>query len=59
MHPAPFPFDLAYRILKFYTYKNDLILDMFGGTGTVALACSKTQRRYIYIDISKKYTKYA
>lgn len=59
VHPAPFPFDLAYRILKFYTYKNDTVLDPFGGTGTTALACSKTGRNFIYIDISKKYTKYA
>ena len=59
VHPAPFPFDLAYRIIKFYTYKNDIVLDMFGGTGTVALACSKTGRNFIYNDISKKYCKYA
>lgn len=59
VHPAPFPFDLAYRILKFYTYKHDLVLDMFGGTGTVALACSKTDRNFIYCDISKTYTSYA
>lgn len=59
IHPAPFPIDLAYRAIKFYTYKNDTVLDMFGGTGTVALVAKNTNRKFIYIDISKKYTNYA
>lgn len=59
IHPAPFPIDLAYRVIKFYTYKNDTVLDMFGGTGTVALVAKNTNRKFIYIDISKKYTNYA
>ena len=58
-HPAPFPEELIYRLIKFYTYKRNLVLDMFGGTGTVALVATKTKRRYIHIDISEEYCKIA
>ena len=54
-HPAPFPEKLIYRIIKFYSYKNNNILDMFGGTGTVAAVALKNNRNFIHIDISKKY----
>lgn len=58
-HPAPFPYDLAYRVIKFYTYQNDTVLDMFGGSGTVALVCKKNNRHFIYGDYSKTYTDFA
>lgn len=54
-HPSPFPEELIYRLVKFYTYKNNIVLDMFGGTGTVAVVALKTNRKYISIDISKQY----
>ena len=58
-HPAPFPKELVYRLLKFYTYKNDVVLDMFGGSGTVALVAKQTQRNFIYIDNCKEYLEFA
>ena len=58
-HPAPFPEELIYRIIKFYSYKGNTILDMFGGTGTVAVVAQKTDRKFIYIDISPEYCKTA
>jgi len=54
-HPAPFPEDLIYRLIKFYSYKGNTVLDMFGGTGTVAVVSHKTDRNFIHIDISKEY----
>lgn len=54
-HPAPFPEELIYRLIKYYTYKNNVVLDMFGGTGTTALVAHKTGRRYIHIDTSAQY----
>jgi len=57
--PAPFPEELAYRIIKFYTYKNDLVLDCFGGSGTTNYVCAKLQRRSIYIDNSEKAFNFA
>ncbi len=58
-HPTPFPEMLIYRLIKFYTYKGNIILDMFGGTGTVAVVAQKTGRHFIHIDISQKYCQIA
>jgi len=58
-HPTPFPELLIYRLIKFYTYKGNVILDMFGGTGTVAVVAQKTGRHFIHIDISQKYCQVA
>src|SRR3989338_589788 len=58
-HPAPFPEELIYRLIKFYSYKGNTILDMFGGTGTVAVVAKKTGRNFIHIDVSKEYCKVA
>ncbi len=54
-HPAPFPEELVYRLVKFYSYKGNTVLDMFGGTGTVAVVAQKTGRNFTHIDISKDY----
>jgi len=58
-HPAPFPEELIYRLIKFYSYRNNTVLDMFGGTGTVAVVSHKTGRHFIHIDISEQYNKVA
>lgn len=58
-HPAPFPEELIYRLTKFYSYQGNNILDMFGGTGTVALIAKRTGRNFIHIDISPQYCKVA
>lgn len=58
-HPTPFPEELIYRLIKFYTYKGNTVLDMFGGTGTVAVVAQKTGRHFIHIDISSKYCEIA
>jgi len=58
-HPAPFPEELIYRLIKFYSYKGNTVLDMFGGTGTVAVVAAKTKRKLIHIDISKEYNETA
>lgn len=58
-HPAPFPEELVYRLIKFYTYKYNTVLDMFGGIGTTAVVCKKLQRDYIHIDISREYCNIA
>jgi len=58
-HPTPFPEMLIYRLIKFYTYRGNVVLDMFGGTGTVAVVAQKTDRHFIHIDISQKYCQIA
>ena len=58
-HPTPFPELLIYRLIKFYTYKRNVVLDMFGGTGTVAVVAYKTGRHFIHIDVSSRYCQVA
>lgn len=54
-HPAPFPEELIKRLIKFYSYRNNVILDPFGGIGTVATVAHRTGRHFVHIDLSKKY----
>jgi DNA modification methylase len=54
-HPAPFPEELIYRLIKFYSYKGNVVLDPFGGTGTVAAVACRTGRDFIHIDLSETY----
>lgn len=58
-HPAPFPKELIDRLVKYYSYKENVVLDMFGGTGTVAVVSAVTGRNFIHIDISEEYCKVA
>jgi len=54
-HPAMFPEDLVERVLKLFSFKNDIILDPFNGVGTMPVVARRLKRRYIGIDISKDY----
>jgi DNA modification methylase len=58
-HPAPFPEELIYRLIKFYSYRGNVVLDPFGGTGTVAVVARKTGRHFIHVDVSKTYCQIA
>lgn len=59
-HPAPFPIELPRRLIEFYTFENDIILDPFIGSGTSALAALELKRNFVgyetnidYINLSK------
>ncbi len=54
-HPAMFPEELVTRLLKLFSYQDDIVLDPFNGVGTTTLIAHKLERRYIGIDISKEY----
>lgn len=58
-HPAPFPEELIQRLVKFYSYRANTVLDMFGGTGTVAAVARALGRHYIHIDASLEYCEQA
>jgi len=58
-HPAPFPVELPYRLIQLYTFKEDVILDPFIGSGSVGIAALKTNRFYIGYDIDPEYVKNA
>jgi DNA modification methylase len=58
-HPAMFPEELVARLLKLFSYQNDIVLDPFNGAGTTTLVANKLERRYIGIDVSEEYCKTA
>ena len=58
-HVCPFPLKLAENVVRLLSHKDDLVMDVFGGSGVVAVACVKNQRRFIHIDASKTYCKEA
>ena len=58
-HPAPFPIELPYRLMQLYTFKNDVILDPFMGSGSTAIAALNSSRSYIGYDIDPEYIKLA
>jgi len=58
-HPAPFPWELIERLVRFYTYRGNAVLDMFGGTGTVAAVARANGRHFISIDAAAEYCELA
>ena len=58
-HPAMFPEELAYRVLKLFSARNDIISDPFGGVGTTAKVAKENGRKYVSIDIDENYSSIA
>jgi DNA modification methylase len=58
-HPAPFPVELPYRLMQLYSFKGEIILDPFMGSGQTALAALKTGRHYIGYEINAEYVTLA
>ena len=58
-HPAPFPVELPYRLIQLYSYKDEIVLDTFMGSGQTAIAGLKAGRKYIGYEIEKEYVDLA
>ncbi len=54
-HPAPFPEELPHRLIQLYTFKDDVVLDPFVGSGSTCLASIKDNRYYLGYDVNQKY----
>lgn len=54
-HPAMFPEELPRRLIDQLTYKDDVVLDPFSGAGTTCAVAKQMGRRYIGIEMTKKY----
>ena len=54
-HPAPFPLELPDRCIKLFSYKDDVILDPFAGSGTTLLSAMNNYRKPIGIELSQEY----
>ncbi len=58
-HPAPFPIELPRRLIDLYTYRGDVVLDPFLGSGTTVVAAERTERRGIGFDLDPEYVDVA
>ena len=54
-HPAPFPLELALRIVRMFSFEGDSVLDPFCGSGTSMIAALKTGRNSIGVEIDPDY----
>jgi len=54
-HPAPFPLELAERLIRMFTFAGDTVLDPFTGTGTTNIAAGKWGRNSVGIEIDPIY----
>jgi site-specific DNA-methyltransferase (adenine-specific) len=58
-HPAPFPVELPQRLIELYTFRGDLVLDPFMGSGSTAVAAIHTHRRFFGFDTDASYVQVA
>ncbi|MFP5331344.1 MAG: DNA-methyltransferase [Acidimicrobiia bacterium] len=54
-HPAPFPLELPRRLIELFTYRGDLVLDPYMGSGTTAVAAVQSGRHYVGYEIDPDY----
>ena len=54
-HPAVFPVELAEKVIAYYSFKGDVVLDPFAGIGTVGKAAVKLGRRFVLIEQDPNY----
>lgn len=54
-HPAPYPIEFAYRLVRMFSFTGDTILDPFSGTGTTAIAAMRANRNSFGSEIDPAY----
>jgi modification methylase len=58
-HPAPYPEELAFRLVRMFSFVGDTVLDPFMGTGTTLLAAARCGRNSIGVEVEHTYVKMA
>src|SRR5262249_52380581 len=58
-HPAPFPLELATRLVRMFSFVGDTVLDPFAGTGTTVIAAAQHERPAIGVEIDAAYLRSA
>lgn len=58
-HPAPFPVDLPRQLIDLYTFRDEVVLDPFMGSGTTAVAAVRTGRHYLGYELDPEYKERA
>lgn len=54
-HPAVFPIELAMKVVQYYSFREDVVLDPFAGIGTVGEAASLLDRKFVLIELEREY----
>lgn len=54
-HPAPYPLELANRLVRMFSFAGDAVLDPFAGTGTTALAAMHAGRSSVSYEVERRY----
>lgn len=58
-HPAPFPLELANRLVRMFSFVGDTVLDPFAGTATTSVAAMRADRNSIGVEIDSDYVRHA
>ncbi len=58
-HPAPYPIELAERLIRMFSFVGDTVYDPFLGTGTTTIAAMRNARNSVGCEIEPAYAKYA
>ncbi len=58
-HPAPFPVELAERLVRMFSFAGDTVLDPFVGTGTTSVAAFSSGRNSVGLDVERRYLQMA
>lgn len=58
-HPAPFPVELAYRLIRMFSFVGDTVIDPFLGTGSTVVAAIKAERNSIGNEVDPHYFRMA
>lgn len=58
-HPAPFPEELPHRLIRMFSFVNDIVLDPFMGSGTTAVSAKKLEREFIGYELNEEFIQMA
>ena len=58
-HPAPYPRELATRLVRMFSFVGDTVLDPFLGTGTTSVAAVRAGRNSVGIEVDREYVELA
>jgi len=58
-HPSPFPVELPRRLIQLYSFKGDVVLDPFAGSGSTCIAALESGRKFVAYEINDSYAENA
>ena len=58
-HPAPYPAELAERLVRMFSFAGDIVLDPFAGSGSTAIGAMRAGRNSVSIEIEHEYVERA